>query len=109
MIIQSTTFQNNTSLQGGVFNIESESVVKVYDSLITQNFAVEGGVVKAHNGGYFEFVNTTITRNYALSITIGEILDTASPSVIAGCSIYNNYILTKQQVLSEINSRCVDL
>ena len=87
-----------------MFNIESESVVKLYDSIVTENFAVEGGVVIAHIDGYFEFVNTTITQNYALSIIIGEILDTASPSALSGCSIYNNYILTKAQVLSEINN-----
>ena len=71
---------NNTAITGGVFVVESESLVHIHDSLITNNFAVEAGVVLAHTNGYFEFENTTITENYAISVPVGEILDGAITS-----------------------------
>ena len=40
VIITNSTFYNNTSLQGGVFNVDSESVIKIYNWEISYNFGV---------------------------------------------------------------------
>ena len=94
--IYDSAFENNTALQGGVFNIESGSVIKLHNVSITHNFAVEGGVVWARNDGYFEFYSVTITENYALSLIIGEVFDVPSTSIINNCVISDNYLISKE-------------
>jgi len=107
--IYSSTFSNNTALKGSVFYADSQSVIKVYDSLIYNNFAVEAGVIFTSVNGYFEFFNTTITENYALSISIGEVLDVAEIPLISGSAIHGNMIMTKSQIMQEMNTRCQKL
>ena len=107
--IYSSTFHNNTALKGSVFYADSQSVIKVHDSLIYDNFAVEAGVFSVNINGYFEFYNTTITENYALSMSVGEIFDVVNIPLISGSVITGNIIVTKSQVLEEINTRCQNL
>ena len=51
------TFENNTAYYGGVANVQDGSVVKFYDSVITNNFAVQSGVIQSSTEGYFEMYN----------------------------------------------------
>jgi hypothetical protein len=88
-----------------VFYTKNQSVIKVYNSLFTNNFAVESSIIRAITSGYFEFYNTTITQNYALSVSIGEIFDVVIPPKLSGCRIYQNHILSKTEFLSEINTQ----
>ena len=107
--IYSSTLHNNTALKGSVFYADSQSVIKIHDSLIYENFAVEAGVFAVTINGYFEFYNTTITENYALSISVGEVFDVADIPMISGSTIHGNIIMTKSQVLEEMNIRCQNL
>ena len=79
--IYDTTFENNTSIQGGVFQIEFESVVKLYNCNLVNNFAVEAGVVRVNKDGHFEFTNVVIRENNAISMSVAELFDTATPSI----------------------------
>ena len=107
--IYSSSLHNNTALKGSVFYVDSQSVISVHDSLIFDNFAVEAGVIAATVDGYFEFFNTTITENYALSISVGEVLDVAEIPLISGSAIHGNMIMTKSQIMQEMNTRCQKL
>ena len=55
--IHRSQFTNCTSVQGGVFNVESESKIAIYDTAIFNNFAVISGVIQASNNGYFKLQN----------------------------------------------------
>lgn len=103
-VIYNSKFMNNTSVQGSIFNIESESVVKVYDSEITNNFAIISGVIQANNNGYFEFYNWSIYENYALSSSVSQVFDVANTPVINGWTIHDNLILSVTQLENELNS-----
>ena len=104
--IYDSFFQYNSANDGGVFNIESESIVKIYNSTISNNFAFEGGVIKASTNGYFELYNTTITQNYALSIPIAELIDVVSSPIINNWFIHNNSIISSKSISDEINKNC---
>jgi len=103
--IYNTVIQNNAALQGGVFDIESKSIVTLHNCTLKNNFAIEGGVVWARSEGYFEFYNTTITENYALSLSVGEIFDSVIESTLNNCVLNNNEVISNEEFLSEINSR----
>ena len=51
--INNSVFVNNTSLKGGVFNIEYNSVVVLNNWSVTNSFAVESAVVQCSNNGYY--------------------------------------------------------
>jgi len=102
-IIRNSIFTNNTSLQGGVFTVESESVIRVYGSTFTSNFAVISGIIQASNNGYFEFYNSTIYNNYAVSSSVSQIFDAASTSQVQNCSIYSNEVVSSTDLNIEIS------
>ena len=56
--IKNSVFVNNTSLKGGVFNIEYNSVVVLNNWSVTNSFAVESAVVQCSNNGYYQFYNS---------------------------------------------------
>jgi hypothetical protein len=62
-------FSENSAVEGGVFGTESESVIKTYNTTITNNFAVTAGVMNAHQNGNFEMYNTNIVGNKGYSVT----------------------------------------
>ena len=72
VIITNSTFYNNTSLQGGVFNVDSESVIKIYNWEISYNFGVVSGVIHADNNGYYEVYGSHIHHNYAISSSVSQ-------------------------------------
>jgi hypothetical protein len=47
--------------------------------------------------------NTSIHENYALSMSVGEIFDVATTSILTSSQVYLNEVLTKAEVLEEIN------
>lgn len=80
--IYSSVFTNCTSIQGGVFNVDSESIIKVYNSQIYSNFAVISGVIQANNNGYYEFHNCSIHDNIGLSSSVSQVFDVAKTPII---------------------------
>ena len=52
--VHNTTFENNLSIYGGVANVQDGSVIKFYDSNITNNFAIQSGAIQVSSDGYFE-------------------------------------------------------
>lgn len=96
-----STLQNNTSVQGGVFNVENQGLVIISDSAISNNFAIQSGVIQASNEGRYQIYSSVISNNYAYSIAISEVLLASSESIISNCTIYQNDRLTKEVILSE--------
>ena len=88
------------------FIVENESVVKIYDSLFSLNFAVSSGVIEATNNGYFEFYNTTIRNNYAVSSSVGLLFDVAGVSKVQSSTIEENMVLASSDVLKEVTVLC---
>ena len=96
-------FQNNTSVQGGVFYIENQGVIMISKSTVQSNFAIQSGVIQASNEGRYQINSSVISNNYAFSISVSEALLVASePIIINNCTIYQNMVLTKNTILSEI-------
>ena len=104
-VLNNTVFQYNSASNGAVFNIQSESLVKLYNCTIMNNFALEGGVMKVSTNGLFQIYNSTISQNYALSISIAEMTDIALSSILSSSYIYDNVVITNQEVLNEINKK----
>ena len=107
--IKNSVFVNNTSLKGGVFNIEYNSVIVLNNWSVTNSFAVESAVVQCSNNGYYQFYNSVFSNNYALSAAFGEIFDVSTTPLISNCTINNNFIKLQSTVTDEINKKCVDL
>ena len=108
-LITDTHFTNNTAIQGGVFSIQDESVIKCYNCIFTNNFAPASGVIRVAENGYFEIYNSQIYNNFASQNPISELFDSAITSIIDSTSIYNNTALSHAQILSEFTSSCENL
>ena len=102
VVITNSTFYNNTSLQGGVFNVDSKSVIKIYNWEISYNFGVVSGVIHADNNGYYEMYGSHIHHNYAVSSSVSQIYDVATIPIIDSCTLNDNYILNSTALLSEL-------
>jgi hypothetical protein len=102
-IIHDSVFENNTAIQGGVFYIDNISIIRCYNCTLRNNFAIEGGIIRTTTNGFFELHNTRITQNYALSAAMIDIFNSGSFSYINHWDISNNTLLSREQVLSEIN------
>ena len=97
------TFQNNTSVQGGVFYVENQALVIISNSKIQNNFAIQSGVIQASNEGGYQIYSSIIFENYAYSIPISEVLLASSESIIINnWTIYQNSKLAKDVILNEI-------
>ena len=102
--VRNTTFKNNVSVYGGVANVQDNSVIKFYDCNFTDNFAIKSGVIQSSSFGYYEMYGSQITQNYAFTISVSEIFIGNEPCVMSDSSIYNNTVMTKQEILDELES-----
>jgi hypothetical protein len=75
-----STFENNTAIEGSVFNIESKSVILCYNCTLRNNFALISGVVRVINDGYFEFYESQIYQNYAQNNPISLLFNSGNLS-----------------------------
>ena len=105
-LITDTDFVNNTALQGGVFNIKDESLIKCYNCVFVSNFASASGVVRVIDNGYYEIYNSQMSFNFACQSPISELFDSAFLSVIDNTTISFNDVLTYDEILIEFNSSC---
>ena len=99
-----STFQNNTSVQGGVFYVENQALIVVSNSTIQSNFAIQSGVIQASNMGRYKIYSSVISNNYAYSIPISQVFLVSSKSAINNCTIYQNNKLAKDVILKEIQA-----
>ena len=53
--IRNSLIQYNSAIEGGVFMVEDDSMITIFNCSITNNFALLAGVIKAHNNGVFHF------------------------------------------------------
>ena len=97
-----STFQNNTSIKGGVFNVEDQGTLILINWTLQNNFALQSGVIQGSNDGYFEIYSSTISENYAYSIPISELFLVSPLSIISNWQIMNNNALTQSIILQEI-------
>ena len=108
-LITDTDFVNNTALQGGVFNIKDESLIKCYNCVFVSNFASASGVVRVIDNGYYEIYDSQMSFNFACQSPISELFDSAFLSVIDNTTISFNDVLTYDEILIEFNSSCYKL
>jgi len=101
-IFRNCSFWNNTSIEGGVFDVESDSNVKCNNCSLTNNFAISAGVVKVSADGMFEFYNSTIKNNFALSGAVAELFSSQLTSVVNGSTLATNFGVSQQQVSNVI-------
>ena len=80
--ISDSLFQNNSAIEGSLFNIESLGVVRCTNCTIINNFAVTSGIVRTDTNGYFELYGSTITQNFAVNYVISVLFDSVNLSVI---------------------------
>ena len=99
---RSSTFYNNTSVEGGVFSSDSQSNIKWYNWTFTNNFAINSGVIKVGEDGQFEFYNSNMNNNKALTGVISEIFSTQLESVVDNWSISNNVQLSSDLINQNI-------
>ena len=102
VIITNSTFYNNTSIQGGVFKVDSESVIKIYNSEIKYNFGVVSGVIHSDNNGYYEIYGSKIHHNYAVSSSVSQIYDVVTSPIIDSSVINDNYVFNTTSLISEL-------
>jgi hypothetical protein len=107
--IFNTIFENNTAVNGGVFNIESQSILQLYNWTIINNFAITGGVIYASQNGYFEIYSSNLNNNLAYSSSLFELFYTMENSVISNCTIYSNTVIKKEKLLTELYENCINL
>ena len=100
--IYSSTFVNNTSVQGGVFIVDSESVIKIYNSSLSYNFGVVSGVIQASNNGYFEIYGSHIHHNYAVSSSVSQIFDVVTTPIIDSSQFNDNIVIDSASLTSEL-------
>ena len=99
-------FQNNSSVQGTIFVIESESLVQWINWTFLNNFGVEDTIFQTNLNGYFYFYNSSISNNYAINNPVGQLFDSASISILSNVSIYNNEAMSIEEVSSEFSIKC---
>ena len=104
--ISNSVFINNTSVQGGIFIVESESMINCNNWSISYNFAVISGVIQVINNGYFQLFNSELHHNYAISSSISQILDVATTPIIDNSKFHDNLVLSSDTVQIEINTAC---
>jgi hypothetical protein len=103
--IYNTIFENNTSVEGGVFNIESQSVIECTNCTFLNNFAIKGGAIFLQENGYIELQNSTFTQNYGMSSSVLESFNSIETSQLKNWSLYDNKVITKDAFLTEISSK----
>ncbi|CAI2361643.1 unnamed protein product [Moneuplotes crassus] len=99
------SFWNNTSIEGGVFDAESESIVKCYNCIFTNNFAITAGIVKVRADGMFEFYDSIIQNNFALSGAVAELFSSPLTSIFNGSTLIANYGVSKQKIMDSVISQ----
>ena len=80
--ISDSVFQSNSAIEGSLFNIESQGVVRCTNCTIMKNFAVTSGIARTDSSGYFEFYSSTITQNFAVNYIVSVLFDSVNPSLI---------------------------
>ena len=81
-------FSNNTSITGGVFNIEYNSLVILDGCSVFNNFAIQSGIIQINSNAHYQFFNSSFYHNYAISSSFDEIFDTSELFVISNWTIY---------------------
>ena len=102
--IFNSNFENNTSIQGGVFNVENQGLLSITNWVLNCNFAVQSGVIQSSNEGYFTIYSSQIVNNYAYSISVGELFLVSTQSLINNSTISNNQWLTKTYIIQQLDN-----
>jgi hypothetical protein len=109
VVVRDSSFFNNSAVEGGIFNIESESIIRCNSCSINNNFALTSGVVRINSNGHFYFYDTELTRNFAKNNPISLVFDSVNMSVLDKWEIYENTAMNIEDILIEVNSKCLDL
>jgi predicted outer membrane repeat protein len=109
VVVSNSKFTNNSAVEGSIFNIQSESMIRCNNCFISNNFALTSGVVKIDSNGYFYFYDSVITQNYAKNSQMSLVFDSVNLSVLDKWDIYNNSMINMDQIAIEINSQWTNL
>jgi len=103
--ISDSVFYNNSAVQGGIFNVETESVIRCTNCKMMNNFALSSSIIRVVTSGYFEFYNCSITENIAKDNLISLLFDTVNLSIFSKCQIFSNILMSPTQLYEEVNDR----
>ena len=81
----------------------ADSLIRIYNWSISNNFAVISGVIKSSSNGVFEIYSSKIIMNIALSIPIAQAFDNPSSSLIDNWIINSNGIYSKDSIISYLS------
>ena len=69
-----------------------------------ENFAVRGGIFVSDLNGFMKFSNSTFQRNRAISVIIGEVLDSVSYLEFETTVFDSNVILSVESLQLEVEN-----
>ena len=106
--IYNSIFEMNSAAEGGIFCAKDASSISCTDCEISNNFAVSGGIFVVNTDGLVELKASHIHDNKAISIAIGEILDSVGVTKIESSTVNSNLIVSLDYLTSE-KENCSDL
>jgi hypothetical protein len=104
---ENCNLNNNNGITGGVFYVTSKSVINVINSVLYNNFAVIASIAYVGTQGMINITDSTIAKNNAYTVTLIELVDTTETSILSNTSISQNSIITRQEIIADIDSNSI--
>jgi hypothetical protein len=98
-------FNNNNGMIGGLFYVNGNSPIYVYNSSFFSNFAISAPISYITNQGSIHFISWNFTLNRALSVGLFENIDSIVASSLQHCNFYENEIVAAAVITEEIDDR----
>lgn len=105
MNITTCNFNNNNGLEGGLFYVNGNSPIYVYNSSFYNNFALVAPISYTSSQGSVHFIGSNFTFNHAVSVGLFETIDSNVESSIEHCEVYNNEMVTVASLIVELEDR----
>ncbi|CAI2370757.1 unnamed protein product [Moneuplotes crassus] len=100
--ISDSEFYNNTTPTAALFNVDTGASLTCLRCNMTNNFGLESGVVSTSLGGNFVFMDSHIENNFGYIASVGIVTQSDKSSLVNNCTIKNNFVVSKEQVLNEV-------
>ncbi|CAI2360923.1 unnamed protein product [Moneuplotes crassus] len=107
--VLNSSFTRNSAATATIFKVISEAVATLDGCHIFENFAITNGVFEAASFGVFNIKNSKIFRNYAIQNLVGSVFMSVEPSNILNTEIYENKLINRSNIPTEISDSCSDL
>ena len=98
-------FNNNNGMIGGLFYVNGNSPIYIYDSSFFSNFAISAPISYITNQGSAHFISWDFTLNKALSVGLFENIDSIVATSLEHCNFYENEIVAASVITEELDDR----